>query len=119
MPSARRMMTLGLIMLACLWEMSWWGLQRFYIDPPTHEERPGAWRLRGMAVREDLRGHGIGRLVLQDCIAHIASQGGTYLWCNARPPVLDFYRKLGFEAVGEEFYKPVTGPHYVIARSIP
>jgi len=95
------------------------GIGTVYMDPSPDGEHPDAWRLRGMAVREDLRGRGIGKSVVKNCIGHIASQGGTYLWCNARTPVLGFYRKMGFQTVGSEFHKPRTGPHYVMARSIP
>ncbi len=76
------------------------GIATVYMDPSPDGLHPRAWRLRGMAVREDLRGKGIGRLALRACIDHIASQGGTYLWCNARTPILGFYRKLGFCVCG-------------------
>ncbi|MBC8507553.1 MAG: GNAT family N-acetyltransferase [Anaerolineales bacterium] len=95
------------------------GIATVYMHPSPDGEHLDAWRLRGMAVREELRGQGIGRLALQNCIDHIALQGGTYLWCNARTPVVDFYHKLGFETVGKEFHKPRSGPHYVMVRSIP
>jgi GNAT superfamily N-acetyltransferase len=95
------------------------GIATVFPESPPGEDRPGAWRLRGMAVREDLRGQGIGALVLRNCIEEIRSQGGVFLWCNARTPVLHFYRKLGFETIGEEFDIPVSGPHYFMTRTIP
>jgi GNAT superfamily N-acetyltransferase len=95
------------------------GIATVFPESPPGEDRPGAWRLRGMAVREDLRGQGIGALVLRNCIDQIESQGGVYLWCNARTPVLNFYLKLGFETIGDEFDIPVSGPHYIMSRTIP
>ncbi len=95
------------------------GVATVYVDPSPDGQHPDAWRLRGMAVRDDLRGHGIGRLLLTNCIDHINIQGGMYLWCNARTSVLGFYRKMGFETVGDQFSKPKTGPHYVMVRRMP
>ena len=36
------------------------------------------------------------------------------LWCNARVTAADFYRKLGFEIVSDEFDIPNIGPHYLM-----
>lgn len=62
-----------------------------------------AWRLRGMATRDDLRGQGIGALVLEACVRHVAERGGGFLWCNARVPARRFYERGGFAEWGEEF----------------
>ncbi len=77
-----------------------------------------AWRLRGMGVLDRYQGHGIGRLLLKCCITYIASRGGTLLWCNARTPVLGFYRSMGFTPSGDEFQIPGAGPHYFMSRPI-
>ncbi len=71
-----------------------------------------AWRLRGMATDADYRGLGLGTAVLRVGIAHVASQQGRILWCNARAPALSLYRRAGFVTVGEAFDVPGIGPHY-------
>lgn len=73
----------------------------------------GVWRLRGMAVREDYRGRGIGGGLLKALIAHFKGQGGLRFWCNARTSAVKFYSKFGMSPEGEEFVIPPIGPHFV------
>lgn len=80
-------------------------------EPPPGEDNPQAWRLRGMGTRPEMQRRGYGRAVLLKCIAHIARQGGTLLWCNARSDAVDFYRTLQFETVGVE-EKTARGTSY-------
>jgi len=64
------------------------------------EEKQGCqWRLRGMAVKESLRGQGVGQQVLVAILAMV----GEPVWCTARKNVQDFYLKNGFETIGDEF----------------
>src|ERR1700743_1423967 len=42
-----------------------------------------AWRLRGMATLENLRGSGLGKSLAEDCIAHAVKHGGATVWCKA------------------------------------
>jgi len=63
-------------------------------DCPNHP-----WRLRGMAVKEDLRGQGVGQLLLEELVAMV-EEG---VWCTARKNVQAFYAKNGFEIFGDEF----------------
>lgn len=75
-----------------------------YPDPaPWEPDRQGAWRIRGMATSEPARGKGLGRRVLDALMEHAMAHDGDLIWCNARTGALDFYRKAGFETVGEEF----------------
>ncbi len=78
----------------------------------------GGWRLRGMATDPEVRGVGHGAAVLDASIAHVAGGGGSELWCNARLPALGFYRRSGFEVVGEEFEVEGIGPHVVMVRPV-
>ena len=68
------------------------------------ESLPGsedhAWRLRGMAVREDLQGQGIGEQLLQVLQTCVAGKG---IWCTARCNVEVFYANNGFVRVGDVF----------------
>lgn len=57
------------------------------------------WRLRGMAVKYELRGRGVGKLLLVALLAKV-NEG---VWCTARKNVQDFYLKNGFEIFGDEF----------------
>ncbi len=94
------------------------GVATVFPDLPPKSENELAWRLRGMAVCDNFRGLGIGRLLLGNCIEHVGEMGGNLLWCNARTPVLEFYSVMGFHPVGDEFMIPVSGPHYLMSRKI-
>jgi signal transduction histidine kinase/GNAT superfamily N-acetyltransferase len=72
------------------------------------------WRLRGMAVDDGFRGHGLGGPILQACVAHARERGGRLIWAHARTRALQFYRRHGFQTVGSEYDLPGVGPHYLI-----
>jgi len=63
-------------------------------DSPDHP-----WRLRGMAVRDEFRGHGVGEELLEALLSMV-DEG---VWCTARKEVQEFYLKNGFELFGDEF----------------
>ena len=64
------------------------------------EEKEGClWRLRGMAVKENLQGHGVGQQLLVALLAMVDDG----VWCTARKEVQNFYLKNGFEIFGDEF----------------
>jgi GNAT superfamily N-acetyltransferase len=77
-----------------------------------------AWRLRAVATDEHHRSQGLGKLVLDAVIDHIAGEGDGVLWCNARIPARNFYAREGFESFGEIFVVPEFGPHIVMYRAI-
>jgi predicted GNAT family N-acyltransferase len=86
--------------------------------PPWEPAVSYAWRVRGMATSEGLRGQGIGTKVLEVVIAHVASHGGGLLWCNARIPAKTFYERAGFLTVGEPWIDPDIGPHVAMWRKV-
>lgn len=77
----------------------------------TRAGRHRSFRLRGMATHPGYRGQGLGSALLRYCIERTRDAGGDLLWCNARTPAVEFYRRAGFESVGEEFETPDIGPH--------
>jgi GNAT superfamily N-acetyltransferase len=78
------------------------------------EDRP-AYQLRGMATRPDLVGRGIGTRVLRFVEQALAPE---FLWCNARAPAVDFYRRAGWRVVSDVFDIPTAGPHYRMTRDL-
>lgn len=81
------------------------------------EARP-AWRLRGMATNESVRGRGVGAQLLAGCLDFARSQSAQYLWCNARTEASGFYLKQGFAILSDEFDIPTVGPHYVMGCAL-
>jgi predicted GNAT family N-acyltransferase len=86
--------------------------------PEPWDSRPG-WRLRGMATAPHARGAGIGGLLLERGLAEASAAGAESAWCNARTVALGFYRRYGFETVGEEFLGALDIPHYLMWCALP
>lgn len=90
------------------------GVASIYHEPPPAVADAGAWRLRGMAVATAAQRRGIGRQLIEACVAHAKSNGGTNIWCNARATAADFYTALGFQFGSAEFDTSDGIPHYVM-----
>lgn len=86
------------------------------IAEPAPDGRPG-WRVRAMAVRGDLRSRGIGVALLRACLAAAHGQGARLVWCAARAPAVEFYRRHGFVMAGEPYEEPGIGPHVTMVLS--
>jgi predicted cupin superfamily sugar epimerase/predicted GNAT family N-acyltransferase len=85
---------------------------------PGSAAEAGDWQMRGMAVLPGAQGQGVGRSIIDACLAHLKSKAARRLWFNARVGAMPFYRRLGFEAVGDEFDVPTVGPHYVMTKAL-
>jgi GNAT superfamily N-acetyltransferase len=86
--------------------------------PPWDPDAARAWRLRGMGTLPEVRGQGYGGALLERCLAHATDQGGDLAWCTARVPAAGFYRRFGFESVGDVFDVPPIGPHVLMRRGL-
>lgn len=84
-------------------------------------DKPGALRLRGMAVDEDLQHQGVGSHLLTTTLTRLPLLYPTahWVWCNARQEALRFYERLDFEAFGEPFCIEDIGPHRRMRRRLP
>jgi GNAT superfamily N-acetyltransferase len=82
--------------------------------------RPGAraWRLRGMATVPKHRDRGIGGALLEAGLDRVSRAGATVVWCNGRALARRFYERHGFEAVGNVFDIPHTGPHFLFVCDV-
>lgn len=60
-------------------------------------------KLERLAVLKPYRRQGIGGEIVQTAIAYSQSQGYTTLVLHAQLPTVEFYKQLGFTAVGEPF----------------
>jgi GNAT superfamily N-acetyltransferase len=87
-------------------------------DPHPLAPREGDWRVRGMATREDLRGEGLGSMVLGALEDHAREAGGRRVWCNARTAARPFYERAGFAVEGEEFQIEGIGGHFLMSKPL-
>jgi len=74
-------------------------------------------RLRQMAVPNNLQGKGIGRALMIFAENIARDMGYKTMIMHARKTALGFYKKLGYNAIGEEFVE-VTIPHYVMEKTL-
>lgn len=85
---------------------------------PAAPEQADAWRLRGMATDPAQRGQGHGASVLSRVLDELRLRGAGLVWCNARTPAADLYRRAGFVTVGEAWDDAVIGPHVRMWRRL-
>ena len=69
------------------------------------------YRWRAMAVREGYRGQGYGDAIVEAGLNHLRKLGVEVVWCDARVAALNFYRRLQFEELEEEYEIPIIGLH--------
>lgn len=76
-------------------------------------------QVRGMAVADDLRGEGLGAILLEAGLARARADGARLAWAKARDSALGFYTARGFSVEGEGFIEPVTQlPHHLVVRRL-
>jgi GNAT superfamily N-acetyltransferase len=68
-------------------------------------------QLRQMAVLEEYRGKKIGNAIIEFAEKIAKEQGFSILMMHARNPVLEFYKKAGYEIAGEQFFEVGMGHH--------
>jgi GNAT superfamily N-acetyltransferase len=94
------------------------GVATFFPEPYPNDPAPTAWRLRGMATIPDMQRRGIGRALMLKGMDAATQAGAELMWFNARITALEFYRSLGFVAVGDEVVHPMSGAHYVMFKRL-
>lgn len=88
------------------------GIASLFLAEMPEQRGRVALQLRGMATAPEVRGQGLGRALVQECLTHARTSDAKIFWFNARIGAVGFYLKLGFEVVGEEFEIPDVGPHF-------
>jgi GNAT superfamily N-acetyltransferase len=75
-------------------------------------------QLRGMAVLENHRGKGFGEALVQHAENYSKSKNASPVWFNARIIAVPFYKKCGYETIGDAFDIGDIGKHYVMYKRI-
>ncbi len=94
------------------------GVARLSPAPCPWRAARSPWQLRGMATAPDARGTGVGRVLLDGCLAVVAQRGGDLLWCDARVTAAGFYERMGLTVVTGEYDKPGVGPHVGMVKEL-
>ena len=90
-------------------------------SPQACERRAGrtAWKVRGMAVKPERQGEGLGGRLLEEIEARATGAGIEVLWADGRDSALGFYRRRGWVVEGESYLTPATGlAHHTIIRDV-
>jgi len=66
-------------------------------------------RISQMAVRRKMRGRGIGSNIMNILIERSIKEGCRLICLNSRLGTVSFYRKFGFETMGDKFPSEKTG----------
>ena len=75
----------------------------------------GLFQLKQMAVDKDWQRRGLGARLLGEAENRLASHGARRYYLHARDTAIGFYRKQGYELVGESF-EEVTIPHFKMEK---
>jgi len=76
------------------------------------------YQLRGMATKEEFQGKGMGKNLVAFALEVLKNKKVNVIWCHSRITAIDFYLKMGFEIVGEEFEIPPIGKHRVMFKEL-
>jgi predicted GNAT family N-acyltransferase len=87
-----------------------------WIPRPFNDEQ--AVQLRGMATAANVRGQGVGSMLLESGCRLIAPVA-PLVWARARDTAIGFYLRHGFTIEGEGFIDEDTQkPHHIILRRL-
>jgi len=73
-------------------------------------------QLRQMTVRSDYRGKKIGAAIVDFAEKVARNNKFSILMMHARNPVIDFYKKSGYQIWGEQFFEVGMGHHKMIKK---
>jgi predicted GNAT family N-acyltransferase len=80
-------------------------------------EVDGAAKGERLAVLEDFRGHGAGRILMDVLEANARAAGLRTVLVHAQEPVVPFYERLGYAVCGERFVEAGI-PHLPMRKSV-
>lgn len=76
------------------------------------------YQIRGMAVLEEYQKYGLGRQLVAHSEEFLKSTATELIWFNAREIAVNFYKKSGYQVIGDAFDIPDVGPHYVMWKAM-
>ena len=76
------------------------------------------FQLRGMAIVDSHQKRGLGDKLVQRAERYVKENNAEVLWFNAREVAVGFYKKMGYEIIGEPFVIGDIGIHYVMYKPL-
>jgi ribosomal protein S18 acetylase RimI-like enzyme len=77
-------------------------------------EDKNQYQIRGMAVLDKFQKKNFGRMLVEYSEEFLKSKDTQLIWFNARASAVGFYKRLGYQSIGEAFDIPDVGTHYVM-----
>jgi len=77
----------------------------------------GRYRLRQMAVKNEVQGKGIGASIMSFAETIAKDKGFKFMVLHARETAVGFYEKFGYKVVGDVFIE-VNLPHYLMEKEL-
>jgi ribosomal protein S18 acetylase RimI-like enzyme len=84
---------------------------------PIFAEKSQA-QIRGMAVLETHQKKGFGEALVMHCETYCNENKVDLIWFNARTAAVGFYRKMGYQPLGEPFDIKDVGEHYLMFKKL-
>ncbi|NCT19011.1 MAG: GNAT family N-acetyltransferase [Flavobacteriia bacterium] len=75
-------------------------------------------QLRGMAVLTKYQGKKLGDLLLKKAEELAIAKNKSIIWCNARLIAVNFYKRAGYQTIGNSFEIKEVGTHFVMFKEI-
>ncbi|GAA4812627.1 GNAT family N-acetyltransferase [Litoribaculum gwangyangense] len=94
------------------------GICSFFKKDHTDIQGKNQYQLRGMAVLKEYQGLGLGNIILTYGEKILEEKKVEVIWCNAREVALNFYKKCGYQIIGNSFLIQDIGWHYVMFKFI-
>jgi len=69
------------------------------------------YRLRSMGTLKTHQGKNMGKQLIKFGLKILQREKIKLLWCDARKEAIPFYKKLGFNIIGDYYEIPNIGPH--------
>lgn len=76
-------------------------------------EQGDVGQIRHVTVHPDLQRSGLGTVMMAALVTDARNRGLRQVWLNSRMPAVPFYKRLGFQRVGDTFVTPVVKLEHV------
>jgi len=92
------------------------GICSFYKNSHPNILETPQYQLRGMAVLMPFQNKSLGKKILRHAEDFLKEKSDIIIWCNAREIAINFYKKNGYQIIGEPFHITDIGLHCVMYK---
>jgi GNAT superfamily N-acetyltransferase len=93
------------------------GVLSLFVEKCDLFETETQLQFRGMAVLESEQNKGFGEQLMRYAESQITVSSPYLIWLNAREKAISFYKKMGYQSIGEPFTIGDIGTHFVYYKT--